>query len=133
MDVEHAVEVVKDLVFRPGWTLDAVYLSGDRVLVTTTVETVDTDREFAPGGYRQPKIVTPDVIVRVAEMAEDDDLIYAILRSYRDFHEHEDREFMRRRSQEYDAPFHPHRDEGDRRWETAQVWVMFKKLAGAIR
>lgn len=131
MMVSEAIAAVEDLVFRPGWRLKArpayvtdgegfrVSRSWNKIEVMITIETVDTNRQYAAGGYRKPKTVLDEIEIDVSRL-DRDGLEYALLKGFAALHSHEDREFLRRKSEDYAATFHPHRDDGERRWEAVQ-------------
>jgi hypothetical protein len=124
MNAEEAIRHVRDLVFWPEWTIEASPVSEpwgrseDEIEITLGTRTVDTDREYAREGYWKPRYVETPVTVRVGDL-DADGLDRFILGMVAKLHEHEDREALRRRSEDFDAPFHPHRMDGIMRWEVA--------------
>jgi hypothetical protein len=131
MRVTEAIAIIEDLVFRPGWTLEArpaYVLDGDgfrvsrswnKIEVSVTIETVDTNQQYAAGGYRKPKTILDEFEVDVS-LLDRDGLEYELLKGFAATHSHEDREFLRSRSNGYEARFHPHRTEGNRRWDAVR-------------
>jgi hypothetical protein len=131
---EEAISLVRGLIFRPGWTLEAErapsYGPG-HIYVTATEQTVDTNREYAPE-YRKAKEIADLDVIDVRFLTEDG-LMYRLLQWFGRMHEHEDREFLRRGDRNYEAPFHPHRPEGERRWEVAKAEAGLAEVLEGIR
>jgi hypothetical protein len=125
MRAEEAIRHVNDLVFWPEWTILARPVMApwgrdpDEIEITLGTRTVDTDREYAREGYRKPRYIETPVKLDVRDL-DPDDVDRFILECAAKIHEHEDREALRRRSEDFDAPFHPHRVEGMMRWESAR-------------
>jgi hypothetical protein len=142
MRIEQALKIINDLVFRPGWTLTAVpsypitgadFQAGawDKIIVTCTIDTVDTNRECAPG-YTKPKTITDVQEIDVSRMDEDALMYHLVNTIFADTHKHEDREFLRQASTGYDAPFHPHKVLGMLRWDLAERQAVTNELAEII-
>jgi hypothetical protein len=142
MRIEQALEIISDLVFRPGWTITATpaypleggnWQAGawDKITVTCTIDTVDTNREYAPG-YAKPKTITDVQEIDVSRLDEDGLIYVLISKVFADTHQHEDREFLRRRSQGYDAPVHPHKVVGNLRWDIAERHAVQDELADIV-
>jgi hypothetical protein len=117
MEVSNALRIANQLIFWPGWRIRAEaagWMGGTTITVITDIDTIDTNREYAPL-YRKPRTIHDEFDVDVADLDEDG-LLYAILENYKGIHEHEDREALRRGDRALEAPFHPHRPEGQLRW-----------------
>lgn len=121
MLAERCAETVNSLAYRPGWTIVAQVVPeefrdsvGGDVIVMFDVDTVDTNRECARDGYSTPKhLEVPSVIS--SEIFDSPNEVYGmILAQIMDLEMHETREFLRVKSDDYAAPFHPHRAEGNK-------------------
>lgn len=136
MHANEAVSVLKNLAYKPGWRFDAMAYEGmaqyeqmlverslgmevphGTVLFHYVIETVDTDREYAMGGYSHPKRLTDTVPFNAADFEDPDDLLFEIFNLIMQLEEHEAKEFFRCKDRDWHAPFHPHRPEGEQLWE----------------
>ncbi len=118
MKAMEAVDLIRQVHFRPGWTIEASVVLPDLPFVTITayVETVNSDRENALRGYPEQITIAPDGILDARAYDTDDELYGALLSWLIALETHECREFFRVGPQ-MDAPFHPHRPDGVRRWD----------------
>lgn len=118
MKAKEAVDLIRQVHFRPGWTIKAsVVLPGlPYVTVTAHVETVNSDRENALRGYPEQIMIAPDCILDAMAYGTEDELYGALLSWLISLETHECREFFRVGPQ-MDAPFHPHRLDGVQRWD----------------
>ena len=120
MRTADAIRMINHLAFRPGWRFQAMpgYHAGT-IDVDCTIDTVDTNREYAPY-YRQRKILGDYYEIKDVEQLDADDILFELLRQIEETHQHEDREFLRRGDRDWEAPFHPHRGEGKLAWRAAE-------------
>jgi hypothetical protein len=110
--------ILDSLVFRPGWKFSAKttpnndWWGGD-VELHMECTTVDTDREYARQGYNMPRTLEWDVPLDSRNYDNSDQLLGAVFVMLMQIELHEAREFLRVGSENFRAPFHPHRPEGD--------------------
>jgi hypothetical protein len=130
MNTQEAIDLVNSTTFRPGWKISAraypySWSPGDtRIEVHYRTETVDTSYPDASGRYTR-RIELANKNVHDVEGKTGDQLLRAILNDVHRMDEHEDREFLRVRQGDgsWKAPFHPHTDEGDRKWSESGVYA----------
>jgi hypothetical protein len=123
MTPEQAIQQVNNTIFRPGWKLSAMRWGPSSIYVDATIDTVDTSTVSPSGNYYEPRRIAAEGIVRV-ENLDQAGLCHAIMEQVvRPSDEHEDREFMRVRQPDgtWFAPLHPHRPDGQRAWDVAQL------------
>ena len=120
MTTSEAIEIINDLIFRPGWRITARPAGWNKIGITYVIDTVDTNY---PPDYLVPRMVGDEFEVDVSQL-DADGLLLALLQRFADTHKHEDREFLRRRSEGLNAPFHPHHIDGEMRWYAAQLGSM---------
>jgi hypothetical protein len=121
MKIGEAIEIINsDLVFRPDWKITARPSYGNKIEITYVIDTVDTNY---PPDYLAPKTIGDEFEIDVSGLDEDG-LLLVLLRRFAGTHEHEDREFLRRRSEGLNATFHPHHIDGEMRWLMAQLGSM---------
>lgn len=119
MEVQTAVQLINDAVFRPGWEITAEDYSHRHescVCVSYIFETWNFVKEEAP--TYPTRIKAPNTIrcpLIVADMGGVEDLFYAVLQQIGKINSHEDREALRVGSTLW-APFYPHRVDGQKRW-----------------
>lgn len=125
MDAREAVQKINAIRFMPGWHIraeltDAIVWAWqpDTLRVTCEVDTVNSDREMAIKGYPQHITIAPSMVIDAKEFQDDDMLYVAILGWLVDIFKHEAREFFRVGSG-MEAPFHPHKFEGEERLRRA--------------
>lgn len=127
MDKHETAEMLASITYRPGWTFTASAVEpweciirtgelGD-VVFTMECETVDTDRQYAMEGYPQTKTLDWSLPVDSAIFKDRDDLLRSVFEMLMSIELHESREFFRVGTEDMQAPFHPHREEGNQRWE----------------
>ncbi|MFC4463983.1 hypothetical protein ACFPH6_05295 [Streptomyces xiangluensis] len=118
MEAQQAADLINQISFRPGWEIRAdVMVEGvPYVIVQALVETVNSDREQALKGYPERILLAPAAIIDADEYVIADDLYAAMMQWIIDVEIHECREFFRV-GPDKDAPFHPHRSEGQSAWE----------------
>lgn len=135
MNATEAAQVLRSIAYRPGWQFDAIAFEemepgqkaifrrvlGDDVsslvLFRYVFDTVDTNQEYAADGYQQPKTLEDSQPLDAADFKDADDLMFAVFNQLMRIELHESREYFRRKDQNYAAPFHPHRPEGEALWE----------------
>jgi hypothetical protein len=118
MHVNSAIELVNNLIYKPGWTFEATDATNrfeDAINVKITYPAQDSKMEDAPeypnpipGGAR----ASFSLLVRDCS---DTDLYRQVLQVIMKIEEHEAREFLRVQPTRW-APFHPHRVDGMRLW-----------------
>lgn len=112
-----AVELINNLLYKPGWTFTAT--EHDRRFEGTITVRVDyparnSNRDQAADGY--PEVInTYATFPMVVQDCTDEDLYYKVLKIIEKIEMHEAREFLRVNPTHW-APFHPHRVDGMRRW-----------------
>lgn len=128
MDTNKVVELLSSLSYRPGWIFsartvqpwEAMFHDMDRdtdVMFTMTCDTVDTDRDCARMGYPEKKRLDWDLPVTSSQFRDEGDLLRSVFDVLMSIETHESREFFRVKSNNYAAPFHPHREDGNKLWE----------------
>ncbi|MFH8698766.1 hypothetical protein DMH25_46215 [Streptomyces sp. WAC 01325] len=120
MEAASAVELLKQLVYKPGWTIDAedhTHRFEGTVKVRFTFPAHRSERNFAPEGYPE-KITTYAEFPIVVADCDDVELYRRVLVKIMEVELHEAREFLRV-PPTYWAPFHPHRVDGMKRWGDA--------------
>lgn len=119
MEVKSAVRLINELVYRPGWTIEAEDYTKrfeGSVMVKFTFPAYHTERDLAEQGY--PSYTDESwakVPIMVGDCPDDAELYGRVLDCIRKIELHEAREFLRVKPT-YWAPFHPHRVDGMRRW-----------------
>lgn len=128
MDVEEAIRLVDQLIYKPGWKLQAHDHRNrfqDTILVHVDYVALNTNRDRAREGYPEQINTYAKFPVIVGECPTEDTLYEWIIRGLIAIEEHETREFFRVATQDFRAPFHPHRIEGMRAWHgTGRTDVM---------
>lgn len=121
MDAQTAVELINEIHFMPGWRVSAEldwWSSSRLVTVTCEVDTVNSNRDMALQGYPQAITIAPVMTIDPAQFTDADVLYVGILGWIVDVFKHEAREFFRV-GNDMEAPFHPHKPEGDARLAAA--------------
>lgn len=120
MDVKTAVQYINDIKYMPGWKVYAwEAMTPGHVGVNIHAVVPNSARELAPLGYPSKINAGDDFLLNVTDLnlyQIDDAVIKFLLK----VHEHEAREFFRHRNwynESWVAPYHPHRIEGQARWE----------------
>lgn len=137
MQAQAACQLIRNLIFRPGWKFHAEFWDSDLVVVTAVINTRDTNY---PPFYTKGITIDPQFPVYVRDLDEDG-VIYEILRNIARIDEHENREFLRRGDKPvtgdykggdtFEAPFHPHHPDGETRWQHQQDRQSLRELARA--
>lgn len=117
MDTEQAVATVNSMVYLPGWTFTAQDHS-NRFEGTITVRidypALNSNRDQAPD-YPEAINTYATFPITVGDCDDETDLYYKMIGHLMDIWAHETREFLRVPGS-LEAPFHPHRLKGMRRW-----------------
>jgi len=124
-----AVELINNLVFKPGWTIaaeDHTNRFEGCVVVKITYLAANSDRDNARNGFVDQVLPTAraSFVLMVATCQTVEDLCRMILGLIARIDSHEAREFLRVRPTMW-APFHPHRDDGMKRWGDVQGDLTF--------
>lgn len=126
MRQSEAVAIIRDLVFMPGWTFEASVMSerecdlagvpfeGGPVRLTHVIQTLNSNREDARQGYPEEITIAPSGVIPAEALDTRDEVIGVVLASALDVFQHEAREFLRDTGRDFCAPFHPHRPEGEK-------------------
>ncbi|MER5698902.1 hypothetical protein ACWDBO_44890 [Streptomyces mirabilis] len=118
MEVRSAVQLIQQLQYKPGWTLDAED-STNRFEGTVKVRFVfpayHSERELAEQGYPKMTEGSWAEFRIVVSDCDDTELYRRVLGKIMEIELHEAREFLRVLPT-YWAPFHPHRVDGMKRW-----------------
>lgn len=125
MNKSQVVELLSNLAFKPGWTFEAREIHSYEwwhapttdVIFMMTCETVDTDRQYACKGYPERKTLDWELAVSSDKYDTEDELLRSVFDLLMDIELHESREFFRQKNENWEAPFHPHKMEGNARWE----------------
>ncbi|MFG1667624.1 hypothetical protein [Streptomyces sp. Y7] len=117
MEAQYVADLINQISFRPGWEFRAdVMVEGESfVIVQALVETVNSDRDQALNGYPERILLAPAVIFDADDFVTADGLYAAMIQWIIDMEIHECREFFRV-GPDKQAPFHPHRPEGQSAW-----------------
>lgn len=118
MDVRTAVDLINGIHFMPGWRISAERWGINSIRVTCEVDTVNSDRENALRGYPEQITLNPSIIIMPLQISSADELYAGILGWISELFLHEAREFLRV-GPNMEAPFHPHKAEGDARFAAA--------------
>lgn len=125
MDAAVAVQKINAVHFMPGWRVRAEVVNPaplwsedgyDIVRITAEVDTVNSDRADALRGYPERITITPSTKASVRDVHTEDELYAGVLAWLREVWTHEAREFFRV-GPTMRAPFHPHRADGNARWD----------------
>ncbi|MFF3617308.1 hypothetical protein [Streptomyces sp. NPDC002580] len=117
MEASSAVTLVNQLIYKPGWTIEAKDHTSrfeGTVVVKFVFPAYRSEREFAPEGYPE-KITTWAEFPILVSDCDDIELYRRVLAKVMEIELHEAREFLRV-PPTYWAPFHPHRVDGMKRW-----------------
>lgn len=119
LDITQAAAKVADMIFYPGWTFEVLDIFADWIFVGVFYTAPDSDREHAPAGYPFEIPISTGFGINVDGGSITLAGFYELF--WHGVHAawvHELREFLRDRSADYAAPFHPHRPEGRDAWDT---------------
>ena len=108
-----------EVTYKPGWTITATPVDTDGVRVAVHFVAVDSNREMAKRGYPKDGLAvpTPENTFHLADPLVNEAGILTVLMTFLvDIEIHEAREFLRVKTDDYAAPFHPHHWSGHARW-----------------
>lgn len=117
MDNAEAVKIINNLRFMPGWTFHAEDPGGDTIFAVALIDTVNSDHDQAVQNYPQKITLERAIMVHPEDYKSADDLAAALVTWILEVLIHETREFLRLGSDDLRAPFHPHRREGEIKWD----------------
>ena len=125
MHASEAIKIISEATWRPGVKVIAVepfgYVRGhygEEILLEIVFDTYDSDPQYLTedGKYTRKINVGPQTALNVGNLDEGQ-LLFKILEFISFAQQHEDREFLRvKRNGKWIAPFHPHRNDGERLW-----------------
>ena len=129
MKVETAIALIGTLVYKPGWTIEAVdhrHRHEDCIKIQVTYPAKRSERELASRGYPDDidDGARASFVVLVGDIQEDCELYRRLLDCILSIEEHEAREFLRIKPS-YWAPFHPHLIDGMKRWGSPDRDLLF--------
>lgn len=116
MNVESAVQLINQLVYKPGWKISATDHTNrfeGAVQVRIDYPAHASEREEAPNYARE--IQTYAEFPMIVVDCNDASLYRRVINAIVEIETHEAREFLRVVPTMW-APFHPHRIDGMRRW-----------------
>lgn len=116
MLINTAIDLVNDLIYKPGWKLTATDHTKrfeGTVLLRIDYPARASEREEAPEYARE--ITTYATFPVIVRDCDNEALYRKILECIFDIEMHEAREFLRVQPSMW-APFHPHRIDGMKRW-----------------
>lgn len=122
MDAESAVSEINKLSYMPGWRITAWVDDNPRhrnsVIINCSFDAYNSSLGYAKDNYRYSPIIRPSVVERqdVTECRGSEDVWRLVAEFIQKINEHEMREFLRIPSENYKAPFHPHKFEGMEAW-----------------
>lgn len=125
MEKNELITLLDNLSFKPGWRFSArpvgqvesledtlAWLSGEDVMFRIESDTVDTDENYAREGYPQKRELGWNFPLRSGDH-DKEELLRRVFDLLMEIETHEAREFFRLKSEDWRAPFHPHRAEGN--------------------
>jgi hypothetical protein len=119
MNVDSAIQLVRQLIYKPEWEFEAIDHTNrfeGSIKVKISYPAVNTNRDKAQEGY--PEVIrTYAEFPMVVENCDDSSLYRQIANAIDKIDEHEMREALRILPT-YWAPFHPHRIDGMKRWNS---------------
>lgn len=119
MNVDSAILLVANLVYKPDWLFEATDHTNrfeGSIKVKITYPALNSNRDQASVCYPE-QITTYAEFPMVVANCDDSSLYRQIANAIVKIEEHEMREFLRVQPT-YWAPFHPHRIDGMKRWNT---------------
>lgn len=124
MDVPRAIDYINNLILQPGWKVSATdhtnrFQGG--VGVRIDYHCANSNRDKAKSGYSEMIDTYASFAFSVEECSEYE-VYFRVVLALIKIHIHETREFTRVGGT-FEAPFHPHRVEEMRRWESLAAGV----------
>ncbi|GAA1895116.1 hypothetical protein [Streptantibioticus ferralitis] len=120
MEVGTAITLVNGLIYKPGWTFTATdHTSRFEGTIKVRVEypARNSNRDQAADGYPEEITTYAEFPLLVGDCPDDLRLYQRILAAIAQIEIHEAREFLRVPPTSW-APFHPHRIDGMKNWNT---------------
>jgi hypothetical protein len=117
MQVQDALDHVNALVYKPKWRISATDHTKrfeGTIQVRIDYPAFNSNRDKAAEGYPE-EIMTYATFPLIVGDCDEFGLYLRIIKALIDIDTHEIREFLRLQPT-YDAPFHPHRIDGMKRW-----------------
>jgi len=120
MQASEAIKIIDEAAWRPGVKVSASQSFGYYGVIELEIifDTYDSDPQFITedGTYTRRAKIGPQTMLNVSDLDEGQ-LLFKILEFIAYAQQHEDREFLRvKRGDNWVAPFHPHRNDGERLW-----------------
>jgi hypothetical protein len=118
MLIATAIELVNQLVYKPGWTImagDATNRHESTIRVRIEYPAQETSREEARNGYQKDNHPYAQFYIIIDPTCDDVSLYRHIAERIMEIEQHEMREYLRVEPT-YWAPFHPHQIDGMKRW-----------------
>ena len=125
MDVESAIKVVNELIYKPGWQFTATDHTNrfaNSIKVRISYPARNSNRECAP--LYLEEIETYATFAFNVEQLDAIGICREMLSALIEIETHEAREFLRF-PDSLDAPFHPHNLDGMLRWGNVQRDIQF--------
>lgn len=119
MLVKSAIKLITQLVYKPEWEFqveDSTKRYENSVMLTIHYPARETDREDAESGYSRVNKPHASFILMVGNV-DAVELYRKVANAILEIEQHEMREFLRVEPT-YWAPFHPHQEDGMKRWGT---------------
>jgi len=124
MRAARCAELINDVAYRPEWTIkarpanftDGPDAGPSSVVVSFLIKTVNTARECAREGYAERLTLNPKNILDASPLDSVSDVHAVIMAMIMELELHEAREFFRVKSDDFNAPYHPHRESGYEAW-----------------
>lgn len=119
MLVESAIDLIRNVVYKQDWKFeveDSIKRYENSVKLTIHYPAQETNREDAKNGYGRVNYPHASFILMVGQI-DNIDLYRKVAECILEIEQHEMREFLRVKPT-YWAPFHPHNEDGMRRWGT---------------
>lgn len=132
-DPEQALELIRSVVYKPGWNIVNLALSGTVISGEIVFIVQDSDKEIAPLYQRViSNARTFDIDTR--RVGNEVQLLRALLLEFGWLEDHERDEFFKVRLPDgtYYAPFHPHRADGIRRAEGKDIPLTSRLKGGRM-
>lgn len=126
MNAHRACQIINDVIYKPGWIFEARVSERfeNTIYVHVEWDAPDYTRENAPDYIRMTKPMANYVRMCTESCTEEDILDWLFHSCIMASETHEAREAFRLRST-LDAPYHPHRQDGMKRFGDPQADLMF--------
>lgn len=120
MDNIQILDAVSDVHFMPSWEFIGHDFGPEGVGIEVTWNTVNSDHDKAVQGYPQKVTLVRRLLVKPDDYRTREEFYGTLIMWLIDLQIHETREFFRT-GWNMDAPFHPHRSEGEKSWEDLMI------------